>query len=512
MRLRADEAPPAAVEADVLAVPIYREDAEPGPDLAELDAASGGAVSRAIDWGEFNVIEHASALVPAGDLPATWLLLVNAGRRGRGAWRARRVAAVATRRLQGRGTETLALWLRDGEEADAWEAAAMGAVSGTYRPTEIYGRARDTDAMRRSVPEVICVGGANQAALDRGVAIGEGIAYGRDLANRAANDLFPEQMAEEARALADDGCVVEVLEPDEMERLGMGCLLGVGQGGGHPPRLIAIKLPGWENGGDRRLAIVGKGVCFDSGGISIKPAEGMGEMKHDKSGAAAVIAAARTLARVAPETPIMAVAPMVENMPGGNAQRPGDVVRAMNGLTVEVTNTDAEGRLILADAMTWAERNGATHIVDVATLTGVAAAAFGEMVSAYFARPDEWGTSVQAAAEATGEWFWPMPLVVEYRTAYDSPHADIVNSGTRDGSLIKSAVFLSEFVTVPWVHVDIASTAYLSQEKPYAPKGATGAAVSTLVRLALDFAAKGAQHEGPRPNAPGGALEGGGVS
>jgi leucyl aminopeptidase len=295
-------------------------------------------------------------------------------------------------------------------------------------------------------------------------------------------------MAEEARALADDGCFVEVLEPDEMERLGMGCLLGVGQGGGHPPRLIAIKLPGWEAGGDRRLAIVGKGVCFDSGGISIKPAEGMGEMKHDKSGAAAVIAAARTVARVAPETPLMAVAPMVENMPGGDAQRPGDVVRAMNGLTVEVTNTDAEGRLILADAMTWAERNGATHIVDVATLTGVAAAAFGELVSAYFARPDEWGASVQAAADATGEWFWEMPLVVEYRTAYDSPHADIVNSGTRDGSLIKSAVFLSEFVTVPWVHVDIAGTAYLSHEKPWAPKGATGAAVSTLARLALDFA------------------------
>jgi leucyl aminopeptidase len=487
MRLRADAAPAAAVNADVLAVPIYRDDSEPAPDLAELDAASGGAITRAIDWGEFNVIEHASALVPAGDLPANWLLLVNAGRRGRGAWRARRVASVATRRLLGRGTTTLALWLRDGEDADAWEAAAMGAVAGTYRPTDIYGRVRDTDAMRRSVPEVICIGGAEQTALDRGLAIGEGIEYGRNLANRAANDLFPEQMAEEARALADDGCQVEVLEPDDMERLGMGCLLGVGQGGGHPPRLIAIKLPGWDAGGDRRLAIVGKGVCFDSGGISIKPSEGMAEMKHDKSGAAAVIAAARTVARVAPETPLMAVAPMVENMPGGNAQRPGDVVRAMNGLSVEITNTDAEGRLILADAMTWAERNGATHVVDVATLTGVAAAAFGELVSAYFSRPPELGRSVQAAADASGEWFWEMPLVLEYRTAYDSPHADIVNSGGRDGSLIKSAVFLSEFVTVPWVHVDIAGTAYLSSEKPWAPKGATGASVSTLARLALDF-------------------------
>jgi len=213
----------------------------------------------------------------------------------------------------------------------------------------------------------------------------------------------------------------------------------------------------------------------------------MGDMKHDKSGAAAVIAAARTVARLAPDTPLMAVAPMVENMPGGNAQRPGDVVKAMNGMTVEVTNTDAEGRLILADAMTWAERQGATHVVDVATLTGVQAMAFGESISAYFARPREWGERVGAAAEAAGEWFWEMPLAVEYRASYDSPHADIVNSGTREGSLVKSAVFLSEFVTVPWVHVDIAGTAMLGTEKPYAPRGATGAAVGALVELALGF-------------------------
>jgi leucyl aminopeptidase len=488
MRLRAVPSTPATVDADVLAVPIYRgEDAELAGDLAELDEASGGAIRAAIEWGEFNPIDTASALVDAGSLPAGRLLLLNAGARGRGAWRARRLAAVATRSLNGRGARTLALWLRDGEGTEAWSAAGAGAVSGTYRPTAIYGRVRDTDAMKRSVTDVLVLG-AEQAALDEGGVIGEGIAFGRDLANRAANDLYPERMAEVARELEADGCTVEVLEPDEMERLGMGCLIGVGQGSARPPRLIAVKLPGWENGGERRLAIVGKGVCFDSGGISIKPADGMGDMKHDKSGAAAVIAAARTVARLAPDTPLMAVAPMVENMPGGNAQRPGDVVKAMNGMTVEVTNTDAEGRLILADAMTWAEREGSTHIVDVATLTGAASVAFGDQVSAYFARPDEWGDAVGAAAERAGEWFWQMPLVAEYRPAYDSPHADIVNSGsTRDGSLIKSAVFLSEFVKVPWVHVDIAGTAILDTDKPYGPKGATGSAVATLVRLALDF-------------------------
>lgn len=487
MRLRAITSAPAEVTADVLAVPIYRDDVELSGDLAGLDAASGGAIRHAIDWGEFNVIEHASALVDAGDLPVERLLLLNAGTRGRGSFRARRLAAVAVRRLNGRGARTLALWLRDGEDDDAWAAAAAGAVFGTYRSTAIYGRVRDTDAMRRSIDEVLFIG-ASQAALDRGAVIGEGIAFGRDLANRSANDLYPERMAEVARELEADGCTVEILGPAEMEELGMGLLLGVGQGATHEPRLIAIKLPGWEAGGDRRLAIVGKGVCFDSGGLSLKPAESMGDMKHDKSGAAAVIAAARTLARLAPDTPLMAVAPMVENMPGGNAQRPGDVVKAMNGMTVEVTNTDAEGRLILGDAMTWAEREGATHLVDVATLTGACAVAFGDQVSAYFARPREWGERIRAGAERAGEWFWEMPLVPEYRVSYDSPYADIVNSGSRDGSLIKSAIFLSEFATVPWVHVDIAGTAYLTAEKPYGPKGATGAAVGALVELALEFA------------------------
>jgi leucyl aminopeptidase len=488
MRLRAVSDPPATVVADVLAVPIYRDESDLGGELAELDAASGGALAAAIAWGEFNVLEHASALVDAGDLAADRLLLVNGGVRGRGAYRARRIAAIAARRLNGRGAQTLALWLRDGESDDEFAAAAVGAIAGTYRSTAIYGRVRDTDAMRRSVDEVLFIG-ASQEAIDRGAVIGESVSFGRDLANRSANDLYPETMAEVARGLEDDGCTVQVLGPKEMADLGMHMLLGVGQGATHEPRLIGIKLPGWDAAGEgaRRLAIVGKGVCFDSGGLSLKPPEGMGDMKMDKSGAAAVIAAARAVARLAPDTPLMAVAPMVENMPGGNAQRPGDVVKAMNGKTVEVTNTDAEGRLILGDAMTWAEGQGATHIVDVATLTGVASMAFGDQVAAYFARPREWGERVGSAAGRAGEWFWEMPLVTEYRAAYDSPYADLVNSGTRDGSLIKSAIFLSEFATVPWVHVDIAGAAYYGAEKPYAPKGASGAAVAALVRLALDF-------------------------
>jgi leucyl aminopeptidase len=490
MRARSQSGSPQGVSADILAVPIYREDHAFPADLAELDAAAGGAIRQAIDWGEFNIVEHHTALVDGSGIGAGKILLVNGVRRGRGAWRARRIASTATRRLQGRGARSMALWLRDGEDDDAFSAAVVGAVQGVYRPWSTYGRVRETEAMRRSVEELILVGGPAQDVLDRALIVADGVEFGRTLANRASNDLYPEKMAEVARELTADGCSVEVLDVAQMQALGMNALLGVGQGAAHEPRLIAIRLPGWEKADpSRRLAIVGKGVCFDSGGISIKPSAAMEEMKHDKSGAAAVVAAARTLARLAPEVPVMAVAPMVENMPGGNAQRPGDVVKAMNGKTVEVTNTDAEGRLILIDAMHWAETQGATHMVDIATLTGAASVALGNLISAYFAKPRAWGQAVQSAGEATGEWLWEMPLATEYRTSLDTPHGDIMNSGSRDGSLIKSAVFLHDFVTVPWVHMDIAGTAYLTADKAWNPKGAVGTGVSSLVRLALDFAA-----------------------
>ena len=272
MRFRAESTSPASVQADVLAVPIYKEDAELSGDLAELDAAAGGVISQAIEWGEFNILEHYTALLDSGSIAAEKILLVNGVRRGRGAWRARRIASTATRRLQGRGVERLALWLRDGEEDDAYVAAVVGAQQGTYRPHATYGRKRDTTAMLRSVEEVILLGehAPDAATLERALHLAEGVEFGRTLANRASNDLYPEKMAAMARELEADGCSVEVLDVPAMEALGMGALLGVGQGATHAPRLIAVKLPGWEAATpERRLAIVGKGVCFDCGGISI---------------------------------------------------------------------------------------------------------------------------------------------------------------------------------------------------------------------------------------------------
>ncbi|HEX5590667.1 MAG TPA: M17 family metallopeptidase, partial [Candidatus Limnocylindrales bacterium] len=240
---------------------------------------------------------------------------------------------------------------------------------------------------------------------------------------------------------------------------------------------------------DRHLAIIGKGVCFDSGGISIKPADRMEEMKMDKTGACTVIAAIATVARLAPGTPLLAVAPAVENMPGPHSSRPGDIVKALNGKWVDIINTDAEGRLILGDAMTYAERLGATHLVDVATLTGAVSRALGDLVTGAFGTDRSWTDDVLAAGARAGERYWELPLVDEYWTEMESWYGDMVNSGSAEGGLVKSGLFLREFATKPWVHLDIAGTAYFRKSKPWAPRGATGVSHATLVELALAGAA-----------------------
>jgi leucyl aminopeptidase len=278
-----------------------------------------------------------------------------------------------------------------------------------------------------------------------------------------------------------------VLDEKQAAKLGMGMFLAVGKGSANPPRMIVLRSggKGETDAAGRRLALVGKGVCFDSGGISIKPAERMDEMKTDKTGACTVLAAAVTAARLAPGIPLLAIAPAVENMPGPGATRPGDVVRAMNGKSVDIINTDAEGRLILGDAMTYAEHLGATHVVDVATLTGAVARAFGHLVTGAFGDPQAWYDEVAAAASRAGERFWQLPLVDGYWSEMKSVTADMVNTSGPEAGLIKSALFLHQFVTVPWVHVDIAGSAYYRKPTAWAPHGATGVATATLVELAL---------------------------
>ena len=273
-----------------------------------------------------------------------------------------------------------------------------------------------------------------------------------------------------------------------MTELGMGSLLGVALGSAEPPALIEIHYRPEGAAGQAHLGLVGKGVTFDTGGISIKPADGMEKMKYDMAGGAAMIGVMRALAQLKPPIPVSAFIPAVENMPGSRAQRPGDIVTAMSGKTIEVINTDAEGRLILADALTYARRQGCTHLVDAATLTGAIVVALGHINVGLFANDDAMRDRVLQASKAAGERMWAMPLEDEYKEYLKSAFADLANVGGRWGGAITAAWFLKEFAEdTPWVHLDIAGTAWLDEAKPFLAKGPTGVPVRTLVRLAMDW-------------------------
>jgi leucyl aminopeptidase len=280
----------------------------------------------------------------------------------------------------------------------------------------------------------------------------------------------------------------EVLDTDAMTKLGMGALLGVAQGSSNPPFLVVIKYKPANPSGSDHLALVGKGVTFDTGGLSIKPSDGMEKMKYDMAGAAAVIGAMRALAQLKPSIPVTGYIPTVENSINGNAQRPGDIVTALSGKTIEVLNTDAEGRLILADAITYATRNGATHIVDAATLTGAIGIALGHHNMGAFTNNEPFLAKFMAAARAAGEKAWQLPMDEEYKDYLKSAFADLPNIGGRHGGSITAAWFLREFADpTPWVHLDIASTAWLDDGKSWLSKGPSGVAVRSFVQLALDW-------------------------
>jgi leucyl aminopeptidase len=310
------------------------------------------------------------------------------------------------------------------------------------------------------------------------------------LANEPSNILTPIVFAERvATRLAGSGLTVDVLDQTQIAALGMGLLLGVARGSAEPPRLIAVRYEPAGAPANIRLGLVGKGITFDTGGISIKPADGMEKMKVDMAGGAAVVSAIHALARL--RTPIAAVAvvPCTENMPGGRAIKPGDVLRGASGKTVEVVNTDAEGRLILGDGLWYARELGATHLVDVATLTGACVIALGRSTTGLFGRPDDWVVRVRDAAALAGERAWPMPVYDDYLEQLKSDVADMSNTGGRPAGAITAAVFLKQFSgELPWAHLDIAGTAWSDEPKPWMGKGATGAAVRTLVELGLSMA------------------------
>jgi leucyl aminopeptidase len=497
MQLRAVADQPWDVQADVLVVPIVGEPAFSGP-LDEIDRRSGGELRALAEFRELRTKRYSSALASAGELPSRRIVTVAVGDADSVDREVVvRVAAAALRRLAGRRAGSLAFWLTplagvlDGGVEVVADLVARGVVEGSYEPHAIY--REKVEHAPPKLDELILVAegadvGALARAVERGVIMGEGSNETRDLSNRASNDVSPEVLAEEARVMAEaHGLWIDVIDDRRATELGMGMFMAVGRGSDNAPRMIVMRSggEGERDGLDRHLAIVGKGVCFDSGGISIKPSDRMEEMKMDKAGACTVLVAAKTVARLAPGTPLLAVAPAVENMPGPHSTRPGDIVTALNGKKVDITNTDAEGRLILGDAMTYAERLGATHIVDTATLTGAVGRALGNLVTGAFGQPQGFYDEVMAAADLAGERYWQLPLIEDYVPEMDSWYGDLQNSGAAEGSLVRSGLFLREFVTRPWVHLDIAGTAYLRKPTAWAPRGATGVSHATLVELAL---------------------------
>jgi leucyl aminopeptidase len=328
-----------------------------------------------------------------------------------------------------------------------------------------------------------------EAAIERGRILGESSNVARELSNEPSNVLTPAIFAERAAEICGAaGVSVEILGEPEIEELGMGLLLGVARGSAEPPRVIVMRHRPAGAPAAPVLGLVGKGITFDTGGISIKPADGMERMKDDMAGGAAVICAMRAIALLEAPIRVIGVVPATENMPGGNAMKPGDVLTGAGGKTVEVINTDAEGRLILGDGLWYAQHLGATHLVDVATLTGACVVALGKAASGLFGRPDAWRDTIRDVAEGAGDRCWPLPLYDEYFDQIRSEIADMINSGGRAGGACTAAMFLKEFTNeLPWAHIDIAGTAWAEESKPYQAKGPIGVAVRTLAELPFTY-------------------------
>ena len=398
----------------------------------------------------------------------------------------RRVAAVAVRTLKSKGVRSIAFrGLGDFDPAAAAQALTEGARMGSFETDTLKTEGRAEGAVGEVV---LALPESAQPGVDRGLAVAAGQEYARTLANEPGNLLTPAVLAARAREMAaETGLEIEVLDKARLEEIGAGCLLGVAKGSAEPPTMIVLRYkPEQASGSDVHLGLVGKAVTFDTGGISIKPSADMDRMKYDMAGGAAVLGAMRAIAALKPSIPVTAVVPSAENMPGAAAVKPGDVLTSLSGKTVEVLNTDAEGRLILCDAIDWARKQGCNRLVDAATLTGAIVVALGYERAGLFANDDEWRDAFLAASETAGEKYWPMPLDDEYKEMLESGIADLPNIGSRWGGAITAAKFLQAFADpTPWIHLDIAGTAWLESNKPEMPKGPTGIGVRTMAEIAM---------------------------
>lgn len=484
-------------EGDAVVVNLFEGVEKPGGATGAVDKALDGAIQKAIARGELRGKLGERLLVHTlGKLPAPLVLVVGLGKQEQFALdRVRSASAEALKHLRRAGARQVGTIVHGaGVGGLDPEQCAQALVEGTILGLYTFDKYKK-EKEEKEVQELVLLErdpgklGAFTDGVARGRILAEAVNFARDLVNEPANRMTPSDMAEVARRVAEPlGLAYQALGPDEIRALGMGAFLGVAQGSQQPPRLIVL---GYRGGGENglHLGFVGKGITFDSGGISIKPAEGMEAMKGDMAGGAAVIAAVKAIAELRLPISVTAIVPATENLPSGTAQRPGDIVQAMNGKTIEVINTDAEGRLILADALCYARKQGASKIVDVATLTGACVVALGSVRTGAFGNDQHLLDQVIRAGEEAGEKIWPMPMDEEYDEQIKSDVADLKNVGGKKGGAITAARFLAHFVEdASWVHLDIAGTSQADAEKPYQPKGATGVPVRTLVNLAMAMA------------------------
>jgi leucyl aminopeptidase len=485
--------PAGAVAADAVVVGLYADDKKLREPAARLDAASGGALADVLGAERFQAkVGHVTHLHLDGRAPSRRVVVVGLGRRGDTTAEAlRRAAAAGLRRARDLGARTVAIEVLGDRLPVRQRAQAVveGGVLGTYT-FDRYKREKSdkqVESLLVSEPD----GRQRREAAEgarRGEVFAEATWFARDLVNAPANDVHPTHLAKVAEEIAKAGGVdVQVLDRAECRKLGMGMFLGVAAGSEQPPKFIHLSYtpPGRRR---KRVAVIGKGITFDSGGLDLKSAEGMIRMKDDMSGAAAVLGIMRALPALKPAVEVHGLIAATENMPSGSAIRPGDVLRAMNGITVEIGNTDAEGRLTLGDAICYAaQKIDADEIVDMATLTGACVVALGPLVSGLFSNDQALADRLRAAAEAAGERVWQLPLVDEYREHLKSDVADMNNVGPRGGGAITAGLFLKEFAGErPWAHLDIAGPAFVEKDTPLGPKGGTGCAVRTILTYLTD--------------------------
>lgn len=487
-----------SVKADAVIVNFLEGAESPAGDMARIDKALDGAISQLISQGEIKGKLNEVTLVHSfGKLPAPRVVVAGLGKEAeltqnkvRGAvaetcrWlRQKNIASIATGAL-GAGINGIGV-------ADAAQAVTEGALLGLYTFRKHKTKENNKTG---EIKQLLIVGSdetrpALEAGSHKGRISAEAANLARDMVNEPANYMTPSDMAEMATKLAKDyELEVSVLHSEQMKELGMEALLGVARGSRQPPKLIVLRYKGRDSA-ENDIALVGKGITFDSGGISIKPSEKLEEMKGDMAGGAAVTAAIAAIAQLKPEINVMAIVPATENLPDGNALKPGDILTAMSGKTIEIISTDAEGRLILADAFGYAKKLGAKLIVDVATLTGACRIALGDVCTGGFSNNQELMDKVVAAGKEAGELIWQMPMYPEYEEQNKSDVADIKNVGGRMGGAITAAKFLAEFADdTPLVHLDIAGTSMSDKERGYQVKGATGVPARTLINLVLALA------------------------